>query len=307
MGIYYTARGLLDKVSRLQGEAKVVEAQGTAAERGARLREAIDGKTEGVVFAFPGDYEITEGDVELQGSTSLIAIGAESGKRCNLTGDAVLFNTSGNASGIKWNNSSNSAGWQNGSIPFVLTSNETSSGRLDYCEGGHYDDFGNWEGKTCNVTIGNGNVIGGAFGIDAAEMKGDIGTNNTFGSIFFGEGPEANQPIISGDIGPANTFGFGFCNSGSFTGTATGSEFTGDTASDLISRLGTGGAYINCVDSEGELFSTADRADKGVKVHGDDAGATRPPGFASVEWQGSVEPNNWLDNDTWVKLETGEF
>ena len=39
---------------------------------------------------------------------------------------------------------------------------------------------------------------------------------------------------------------------------------------------------------------------KGFINHGDDADAERPPGFASVEWFGTVEPNNAVDGDTIV-------
>ena len=42
------------------------------------------------------------------------------------------------------------------------------------------------------------------------------------------------------------------------------------------------------------------RADKGYVNHGDAAGTPRPPGYVSVEWIGSVEPENAVDGDTWV-------
>lgn len=41
--------------------------------------------------------------------------------------------------------------------------------------------------------------------------------------------------------------------------------------------------------------------DKGVAIHGDDPDFPRPP-YKSVEWQGSVFPNNSVDHDTWVRL-----
>lgn len=40
--------------------------------------------------------------------------------------------------------------------------------------------------------------------------------------------------------------------------------------------------------------------EKGVVVHAADAGVARPEGFTSIEWIGSVEPTNAIDNDTWV-------
>lgn len=39
---------------------------------------------------------------------------------------------------------------------------------------------------------------------------------------------------------------------------------------------------------------------KGVVVHGATAGTSRPSGYASVEWIGSVEPTNATNDDTWV-------
>lgn len=39
---------------------------------------------------------------------------------------------------------------------------------------------------------------------------------------------------------------------------------------------------------------------KGYVNHGATAGTTRPTGYASVEWVGSVEPTNMADGDTWV-------
>lgn len=41
-------------------------------------------------------------------------------------------------------------------------------------------------------------------------------------------------------------------------------------------------------------------ADKGVVLHGADAAAPRPEGYLSIEWVGSVEPDNAIDGDTWI-------
>jgi hypothetical protein len=38
----------------------------------------------------------------------------------------------------------------------------------------------------------------------------------------------------------------------------------------------------------------------GVVVHGATAGTTRPAGYVSVTWIGSVEPTNAVNNDIWV-------
>lgn len=44
--------------------------------------------------------------------------------------------------------------------------------------------------------------------------------------------------------------------------------------------------------------------DKGVVFHAADATVTRPTGYASVEWIGSVTPTNAVDGDTWINTTT---
>lgn len=39
---------------------------------------------------------------------------------------------------------------------------------------------------------------------------------------------------------------------------------------------------------------------KGFVAHGEDAAAARP-GYESVEWQGTAEPENAVNGDTWLK------
>jgi hypothetical protein len=39
---------------------------------------------------------------------------------------------------------------------------------------------------------------------------------------------------------------------------------------------------------------------KGHIEHGATAGTSRPTGFTSVEWVGSVEPTNAVNGDTWI-------
>lgn len=39
---------------------------------------------------------------------------------------------------------------------------------------------------------------------------------------------------------------------------------------------------------------------KGAVFHEDDANVDRPDIFASVEWVGSVTPNNAINGDTWI-------
>lgn len=46
--------------------------------------------------------------------------------------------------------------------------------------------------------------------------------------------------------------------------------------------------------------TTRSTSGKGYVNHGATAGTARPSGYASVEWSGSVEPENALDGDTWI-------
>lgn len=39
---------------------------------------------------------------------------------------------------------------------------------------------------------------------------------------------------------------------------------------------------------------------KGYVNHGSTAATARPSGYASIEWYGSVQPDNWIAGDTWV-------
>lgn len=48
------------------------------------------------------------------------------------------------------------------------------------------------------------------------------------------------------------------------------------------------------------LASTSTNNGKGIVVHGAVAGTARPTGFASIEWQGTVEPTNAINGDTWI-------
>lgn len=59
-------------------------------------------------------------------------------------------------------------------------------------------------------------------------------------------------------------------------------------------------------DSEGNLASSITsllvNSGKGHVNHGKDAAKERPSGFASIEWHGSVEPENAVENDTWIVI-----
>lgn len=44
---------------------------------------------------------------------------------------------------------------------------------------------------------------------------------------------------------------------------------------------------------------------KGVAVHGANADYARPSGYGSIEWIGTVEPNNGVTGDTWVDTDLG--
>ena len=65
--------------------------------------------------------------------------------------------------------------------------------------------------------------------------------------------------------------------------------------------------YFAAAQVGGEWRSTkfvTSHIDKGVKgyvKHGVDASASRPPDYPSVEWHGSVEPENAVEGDTWIE------
>lgn len=62
-----------------------------------------------------------------------------------------------------------------------------------------------------------------------------------------------------------------------------------------------GDVIIDNLSDAVEALETANlNRGKGWINHGSTAGTTRPLGFASVEWYGSVEPTNALNGDTWV-------
>lgn len=49
------------------------------------------------------------------------------------------------------------------------------------------------------------------------------------------------------------------------------------------------------------LDSQLEANGKGYVNHGEEAATARPEGFASIEWQGSVEPENAENDDTWIE------
>ena len=59
------------------------------------------------------------------------------------------------------------------------------------------------------------------------------------------------------------------------------------TFADIVTRLGT-------MDLGRALSG------KGFVNHGTNAATARPSGYASVEWFGSVAPNNAVNGDTWI-------
>ena len=51
-----------------------------------------------------------------------------------------------------------------------------------------------------------------------------------------------------------------------------------------------------------DIDSTTADTGKGFVNHGSVASTARPSGFASIEWFGSVEPDNMADGDTWINV-----
>jgi hypothetical protein len=73
-------------------------------------------------------------------------------------------------------------------------------------------------------------------------------------------------------------------------------EFTNQTTGQ-VSNAGT----ITTINARGNIgYLDIDTFAKGVAIHGSNAAYPRPSNYTSVEWIGSVSPNNATDNDTWV-------
>ena len=74
-------------------------------------------------------------------------------------------------------------------------------------------------------------------------------------------------------------------------------EHNGTDGLDLGGTLGVTGDITTDGTVDGlDLAASA----KGFINHGATAGTTRPSGYVSVEWTGSVEPTNAIDGDTWI-------
>jgi hypothetical protein len=67
--------------------------------------------------------------------------------------------------------------------------------------------------------------------------------------------------------------------------------------------VGTGATQAAAGDHEhsGTYVAVTDltASGKGFIEHGSTAATARPTGYASVEWFGTIEPDNWIDGDTW--------
>ena len=269
-----TQAELVAKVALDAGNFTIVDRDGTASDRGARLKTAIDNAVDGqVIVVHAGlDYNMSA-DATLGGTginPHLIALGASDDLKANLTGNSVVVDTTGLTKGIRWNDSTNDAGFNNGSMPVAFsqgTDDTTKAGTIKYSESGGYTTS-DWDGKECaydidTCTIGNnfcrygtmaGNVYGtctiGSFSCEDGTFSGNIYGNCVIGFYFCGEG------TMSGNIYGNCVIGSNFCFFGAMSGNIYGSVFTGDTAADLISQLGEGGSYVNCVDSDGILVNS---------------------------------------------------
>lgn len=69
-------------------------------------------------------------------------------------------------------------------------------------------------------------------------------------------------------------------------------------AGDMV-RFASDGSVM--LDAPLVLINSADVVHmKGFVNHGSTAGVSRPAGYISIEWYGSVEPTNAIDGDTWI-------
>lgn len=84
-----------------------------------------------------------------------------------------------------------------------------------------------------------------------------------------------------------------------FATTVTGTVIvTGGSAYFTVANSDLTGLNISELNNDANYITTA--GTKGAVVHGAVASTARPSGYSSVEWIGSVEPDNATENDTWI-------
>lgn len=121
-----------------------------------------------------------------------------------------------------------------------------------------------------------------------------------------GGGGGGTVTTVNGDPGPdvvLDASDVGAAPS-TLTGTVTTLSTTVTTLSTTVTTLSTTVTTLstNLGVAEGDIDDLinllADNG-KGFVNHGSTATTARPSGFASIEWLGTVEPDNWITGDTW--------
>lgn len=141
-----------------------------------------------------------------------------------------------------------------------------------------------------NIKVGTAKPI-----VLSASSSSKTRVSNGRGAIVYYKG--------SGEVSSGN-------NDGSL---AAGESKTFSSPQWLISAPGSTGARLfvehipeatTDMATQAELDAAVgdiDESGKGFVAHGADKTVARPSGFASIEWQGSVEPENAIDGDTWIE------
>jgi hypothetical protein len=118
------------------------------------------------------------------------------------------------------------------------------------------------------ATLATGKILAGNANVPTATTLGGDATIGATGTLTI-----ANSAVTDAKVAAANKDGAAGTASMRTLGSGAGAAMAGATI------LASGKGFVN---------------------HGATAGTARPTGYASVEWVGSVSPDNAIDGDTWV-------
>ncbi len=134
---------------------------------------------------------------------------------------------------------------------------------------------------------------------DVAVANGFVGSEGDWLDSLVGpEGPAGPATITIGTV-TTGSAGSSATVTNSGTSTAVVLDFTIPRGAD--GEDGDDGA--NGADGEDGEDGTPIANNKGYARHDDDQDFARPTGFASIEWFGSVIPDNWVDGDTLILVD----
>lgn len=123
-------------------------------------------------------------------------------------------------------------------------------------------------------------------------------TNAGPGALYYKNQKDVSASSNDGELaaGESVTFKFGVHW---FTSASTSRIFvkrTPEFTTDMATQ-----AELDSVEASSVTAAELEANGKGYAPHGEEAAYARPEGFASVEWHGSVEPENAVEGDTWIE------